>query len=254
MPQHPPPDRTASSTVPPHGPDAAGVSRALLRAVAHTVAYRAIGRGILHEARNPLQSIMYASQALADTPASEMRDRLNDMIARGAERVLEAIDDLTYLYEHPETDDDPVVMKDIIDRVVALQGRSQLQIAGDTTVELPQDLPPVTGSRQVIEDSLCILISVAKEAVGHDEHGAIRIRATTRDRWVDITVSDTGGRAPDPVRRQLASLWSGTTTDEFNTGVAAANKLMATGGGVLWIEADGPGEPRGVLSIPRWER
>jgi nitrogen-specific signal transduction histidine kinase len=248
------PSDTPDSSNPGGGSeDAVEVSTALLRAIAHTVAYRGIARGILHEARNPLQSIVFAAQALGDDPTPETQARLSDMIARGAERVLAAIDDLTHLYDHPESTDAPVVLRDIIERVVALQNRSQLQIVGELLVDIPSDLPPVKGSPQVIEDSLCILLSVAKETVGQDQQGEVRLVATARDDKVVLAVSDTGARAPDPVRRSLVSLLGPSTTDEFNAGVAAANKLMATEGGVLWIDAIGGGDPRGVLTLPRWK-
>jgi nitrogen-specific signal transduction histidine kinase len=226
----------------------------MAQAIARSAAFSGVVRGIVHEVRNPLQSILFASHTLAE----QSEGPLVQSIAHGAERVSKAMELLSHLFDQRVSLEEPVVLQEVVSRVVELQAHNALRITGEIHQALPPGLPPVRGNPQDIEDALSILTNIGKETIGKDKPGDVTIRAGVRDEeWIDVTVSDTGGALPEPLRAGLAGESSGPgAAHEFlGAGFRAALGIMAGAGADLRVHMDSEhGAERSVMSLPRWQR
>ncbi len=226
---------------------------AVAQATARTAAFSGVIRGIVHEVRNPLQSILFATHALAE----QSEGPLVESIAHGAERVSRAMEHLSHLFDRRVIIEEPVVLQEVVSAVVELQAHNALRITGEIHQTLPSGLPPVRGNPQDMEDALSILMNIGKETIGKDKPGDITIAARRRDeQWIDVTVSDTGGGLPETLRASLAGESHGSANHDFlGAGLRAAQTIMAGAGADLRVRlASLHGEERSVMSLPQWRR
>lgn len=211
------------------------------RLVARGAAYGAIVRGIVHEVRNPLQSIVFAAQAMAEDSGNR-DESLADVLVRSTDRLSLTLEHLAQLFEGDPSSEGPVVLYDVVQHVVEMQSFNR--DAALITIEsaLARELPVISGRVHDIQDALCILINVSIDAVGAGNDGRVTIQvARENDVTVAVRVHDTAavdGTDHTPIREDLAS------------GIAAAEAILGASGGGVECRTDG--EPRTVLRLPCW--
>ena len=211
------------------------------RLVARGVAYGAIVRGIVHEVRNPLQSIIFAAQSLTERADTES-DSLAEVLVRSTDRLSHTLEHLAHLFDGDPGAEGPVVVPDIVRHVIELQSFNRGAALITLESQLTPQLPAVTGRVRDIEDALCILINVSIDAVGEGKDGRVTIQvAKDDDATVAVRVCDTArndGAEPSPSREDLAS------------GIVAAGAILGSWGGSVQSRTDG--NPRTVLRLPCW--
>lgn len=212
----------------------------------------AMAASISHEIRQPLTSIASNGSAairfLGHAPPNleEVRSALNRMVSE-SHRASEVFDNIRALFDKAGQRREPVDLSDLVRSVLSgLQG--ELDDHGITgRLDLPRDLPPITGHKGQLQEVLVNLIRNAIEAM--HGHGARRrlLHVSARPDGADkliVSVEDSGPGI-DPQR--AASIFDAFVTTKphgMGLGLALSRMIVERHGGQLSVA---PAQPRGAI-------
>jgi len=226
--------------------------RALLHLAAEIIAYSDATEGLIHEIRNPLQSLIFAARTLVDLPTADPDGKLLAVIGQAAESAATTVDLLSGVSDSRKREGPPVTLQDLVPRVLAWQRRSRLCINGPLASSIPAAIPPIAASEREIETALMLIVNNAKEAIGRDGSGRVEIAASAAPGKVVITISDTGSGIESGFAEAAFGLFVTTKEDHLGIGLTAARSLVeANGGTVLLRNQDGCGAIC-EMSLPSW--
>src|SRR5574341_594366 len=125
----------------------------------------ALVSGVAHELNNPLAAIAgFAELLTVDAPSPELREsaEIIHTEALRAGRVIQTL--LDFARQRPRTLQ-AVDLKDVTERVVALQRSALKKSRAQTTIDLPPDVPAVAGDPQELQQVVLNAIVNAREAI-----------------------------------------------------------------------------------------
>jgi two-component system, NtrC family, sensor kinase len=173
----------------------------------------ALGRltaGLAHEINNPLSVIMASVGFLRSeldestkggrpVDASELSDVCADALI-GAERILRIVNDFRLFSRLDGEPQKQVDLRDVLDH--ALSGASYNLGPRARVIRDFQDIPPVWGSEQGLEQVFLGLLNNAGYAIKEGAEPQVSISAHQREDWVLVEVRDNGvGIAPEHLGR-----------------------------------------------------
>jgi signal transduction histidine kinase len=227
--------------------------RALLHLGAEIVAYRDVTDGLIHEIRNPLQSLLFAARTLAEFPNADPEGKFVGVMTKAAESAAASIELLSGVADR-RSDEPPVLLQDVIARVLAWQQRSRFQIDGRVTSSIPPNTPPIAAAGRDLETSLMLIVNNAKEAIGRDQPGTVEIvvAVSPEQGRVIVATTDTGPGIPPDLMEHVFGLFMTTKDDHLGIGLPAVRSFLETlGGTVLLRNRVGCGAIC-EMSLPAW--
>jgi C4-dicarboxylate-specific signal transduction histidine kinase len=225
--------------------------------------------GMSHELNQPLNGIrtfaegaLYGLRQGWDTSTSELREVLADIVLL-VDRMTETIDHMRVFSRDPaQTSLAEFRLADAVEGAIKLVG-AQLRVHGvSLQVEVPADLPAVSGYVSRVEQVLLNLIANARDAMEdrRQRQGAkapspeLSIRGAVteaRDR-VRLTVTDNGGGIPEAVIDRIFDPFYTTKDVGRGTGLGLSIALGITEqhGGTLEVQSRPGDGATFVLSLP----
>jgi signal transduction histidine kinase/CheY-like chemotaxis protein len=212
----------------------------------------ALVSGVAHELNNPLAAIAaFAELLTVDAKDSHLRESTDIIHAEAmrAGRVVQTL--LDFARQRPRVRE-PVDLQDVVERVLALQ-RSVLKRARvKAVVAMADDLPPVMGDPQELQQVVLNAVVNAVESIEAGEQpGTLDIRARRTDGHISFTVEDTGpGLAPEALDRLFEPFF--TTKGDRGTGLGLTISLglVKAMGGRLWLQNVEGGGARLTAELP----
>ncbi len=212
----------------------------------------AMAASISHEVRQPLASIASnggaAIRFLGHAPPNleEVRSALNRMVSE-SHRASQVFDNIRALFEKAEQGHEPINVNDLIRSVLSgLQG--ELDDQGITSrLDLPRDLPSITGHKGQLQEVLVNLIHNAIEAMRADEGGRRLLHVSVRPGGADkliVAVEDSG---PGIDAKHAANIFDAFVTTKphgMGLGLALSRMIVERHGGQLSVS---PAQPRGAV-------
>jgi signal transduction histidine kinase/CheY-like chemotaxis protein len=212
---------------------------------------------VSHELRVPLNVILAFSEMMYLSPESytgiplpaEYRGDVRE-IYRSSKHLLRLIDDVLdmsqieaghmRLYREPV--ELPKVIGEALDVIRPLLRGKDIALSA----ELPEDLPPVFIDRARVRQ---VLLNLLNNARRFTHSGRISLQACLEERYVRVTVADTGiGIPPDQhekVFEEFRQLDGSITRaqDGSGLGLAISKRFVDMHGGRIWLESEGvPGQ------------
>lgn len=148
-----------------------------------------------HELRTPVTTILGYTEVLADGECGELTPVQHDFVSRvvrNGRRLQHLIEDLLTL-EKSGSDRELRTEVDVGELIEQVWGQLQVHLDGRdlaTTVEIPSDLPTLSGDQMQLERALLnVLVNAVKFT---PDGGAVRLSVHTGPPGITFTVSDTG--------------------------------------------------------------
>lgn len=201
--------------------------------------------GLSHELRTPLAVILLQAKALLTSPGSRVaRDEATDVIRTSASELLELVNDILDLAQAEagsvEVNLERVRVTDVLLSLAPMLQRLGAAADIEVNVAVPARLPAVTADHSRLRE---IVVNLVDNAVKYTPSGGtVDVSAARDDRWVRVSVADTGVGIPPEVGDQLFEPFyrvPGTRPqrDEASTGLGLALSrrwVEAQGGAITW--------------------
>ena len=219
------------------------------RAVARAEKLAAIGRlasGVVHEINNPLATISACAEALesrlqegafADSAALDDLTEYLGLIRGEAFRCKTITNGLLDFSRTRAAQHVPLNLGDVIAAAARLLSHQQRGGNIQSTIETPDDLPPVSGDPGQLQQAIIALATNAVEAM--PEGGMLKISSSHQGSCVLVEVSDTGvGIPPENIAKIFEPFF---TTKEVGRGtglgLAVCYGILAEHGGSLEVQS-----------------
>ena len=219
------------------------------RAVARAEKLAAIGRlasGVVHEINNPLATISACAEALesrlqegafADSAALDDLTEYLGLIRGEAFRCKTITNGLLDFSRTRAAQHVPLNLGDVIAAAARLLSHQQRGGNIQSTIETPDDLPPVSGDPGQLQQAIIALATNAVDAM--PEGGMLKISSSHQGSCVLVEVSDTGvGIPPENIAKIFEPFF---TTKEVGRGtglgLAVCYGILAEHGGSLEVQS-----------------
>jgi two-component system NtrC family sensor kinase len=204
--------------------------REMTRQLSNAEKLAAIGRlagGVAHEINNPLGGILAFAQILLreSCPPQEQREYLRE-IEKSAFRckaIVEAL--LRFSRQSPRMKRAPLALNDVVRESLTLVSYKYAVRDVQIRCELGDSLPPVLGNANQLEQVLVNLLSNAFDAitsVPSKPAGAIELRTSAADGWVELQVADSGTGISDGHLPKIFDPFFTTKEEGKGTGLGLA--------------------------------
>jgi PAS domain S-box-containing protein len=195
--------------------------------------------------------------SLGGLPYSEMREvvpRLARGISDASLRIKGIVGNLKdFARQDGAKEHAPVQMNDVVRTAVAILNHEIIKATHRFEMKLDEDLPPVSGSSQELEQVIINLMNNALQALPSNQRG---VRVSTRlapgTREVEVCVADEGvGMAPEVLERIKAPFFS-TRIDSggLGLGVSICRSIVQKHKGTLKFESEDGKGTRAVVRLP----
>ncbi|MCX6000411.1 MAG: HAMP domain-containing sensor histidine kinase [Chloroflexi bacterium] len=213
-------------------------------------------RGIVHELKTPVTSMMAASELLMlDLPEGAMLSAAK-ALHRSAENMNRRIDDFLLLARSRlgtlRLNVVPVslvpLLRDAVDQMKpVVSGRSQSLI-----LDMPSQLCSVRGDSARLHLVIRQLLDNASKFT--PEGGKITLRARLNSDSLVVEVEDTGPGIDEAEQKRLFRTYEKPTDDRLGIGLALSKALIGLHGGQIWVKSQkGKGSTFG-FSLPQAEQ
>ena len=207
--------------------------------LAHAHRMETVGQlvsGIAHELNNPLTAVLSLSEILLHEPRVE-HDRLAlSTIREQGRRCRNVVRNLLTFVREGQIRRQPLVLHEVVDRVVKAFEPEFAQFGITCLVEFPPDLPLLEADGEGLEQVFTNLISNSVRAIGR--FGEIRIRAADAGEWVMVTVEDNGaGMPPEVLSRVFDPFFSASSGGRTGLGLSVSQGIVGLHGGTIKAEA-----------------
>jgi signal transduction histidine kinase len=171
---------------------------------------------------------------------------LIDIIKRSSDRINDLV---SYLKDYTKTDTkelqpENIDINEIVGSSTKLINALIKQKCNNFKVDLAENLPPVSGIRQRLEQVLVNLLSNACDSLCHpDQSIAVKSYYSDSDNMVCVEVNDTGCGIPGDILKRITDPFFTTRHDEGGTGLglSISDKIIENANGKLCFSSM-PGE------------
>jgi PAS domain S-box-containing protein len=198
---------------------------------------------VAHDLRNPLGTILMASELLDEAMAPDSPGKRQvAMVQRAGERMNRLIQDLLDLRRIdtgrlevvPRPIPPAALLAEAVDMLRPLATGSKLELK----LQAPAELPMVSADANRVQQVLSNLIGNAIKFTPHG--GWITVSAERTDHEVLFAVSDTGkGIPPEHLPHIFGQFWQGAKADDrgIGLGLAIAKGIVEAHRGRIWVES-----------------
>jgi signal transduction histidine kinase/CheY-like chemotaxis protein len=212
----------------------------------------ALVSGVAHELNNPLAAIAAFAEILrADVPEGDAREatEIIHLEAIRAGRVIQTLLDFARQRPHQRV---AVDLKDVIERVLALQRNALKRALVQTTVSIDDHVPAVLGDPQELQQVVLNAVENALQAIeGTGRPGKIVLSARRVDSFVSLTIEDSGPGVPPHLLERVFDAFFTTKGEEgAGLGLSISMGLVRGMGGRLFMQNVQGGGARLVIDLP----
>jgi len=163
--------------------------------------------GVAHELNNPLNNIgLFVGNAIDLIEHGLTDEKIIGQLRHATQQVGKATEIITHLRTFGRAapvSREPIALRQVIERALALM-REQLRLRGiDVVVELGSREPVVLGNPIQLEQVFINLLTNARDAVANSPRKAIRISASVDSEAVELAFADTGHGIPTGLERRI---------------------------------------------------
>ena len=214
-------------------------------ALAEAQKLRAVGTltaGIAHELNNPINNISLTAEAMledGEALTSEQRlDLCHDLLSQ-AERAQGIVSNLLDFSRQRDVHIERLDLGALLRSTAKLVG-NQIKLAGiRLDLDVPDDIPPISGDGQRLAQVFVNLYLNALDATAHGGMIGVAARPAPDDaRYVQVEVSDTGrGIPPDALPFVFDPFFTSGKVKGTGLGLSVSHGIVAKHGGTISVES-----------------
>jgi PAS domain S-box-containing protein len=192
---------------------------------------------VAHEIRNPVAGIAVGVEYLSKSiPEESVHKQDVKMILSEIERVNRILDDILSVARPFQLKLSSQAMPDIVEHVLHRYHTTFSNRAIHVIRRYAPSLPRVQVDRERIEQALTNLVLNAVEAMSTG--GTLSLGLAAGDRWLTITVSDTGSGIPPEVQRRIFEPFFTTKVRGTGLGLAVTRRVIEEHGGTITLTSE----------------
>lgn len=228
---------------------------ALITAASRDATRVAVGRWLIHELRNPLQTLALVPYLVDPANGNRLDEKTRTMLSNGIRDLSASIEILDQVLIRPtaETPLTPLAVNDVLQLFDTVQ-RCQ-QVPTSLSVTGKRRLPAVAASDTGLMHVLLVLVVNAVEAIGTQTGGLISTTASS-DNGIVISVEDNGpGLAPEVADRIFEPFVTTKSAPGAGLGLSAARWLLeGWGGGIRYDKPESGQGCRFTIRLRTWAK
>jgi two-component system sensor histidine kinase DctS len=213
-----------------------------------------LARGMAHDLRGPLQTLILLVDPHADLLSGQESGRLRGAVSDAVQHLTETIGSFSEVYAPAVGEAAPVIVEDLLGYVADLQRYQRNLPAIEIELRLPGGLPPVRGEESALRHLLLSLLMNAKQSMGPGHHGAVVLAASVDDGMVRLRVEDNGAGMTADLREAAFEPFVTTRAGALGIGLTAARWLARRHGGELTLASLPRGGTAAIVALPTWRR
>ena len=213
-----------------------------------------LARGMAHDLRGPLQTLLLLVDPHADLLSGPDSARLRGAVGDAVQHLTETIGSFTEVYAPVSGEAAPVIVEDLLGCVADLQRYQRNLPAIEIELRLPGGLPPVRGEESTLRHLLLSLLMNAKQAMGHGQHGAVVLAATVAEGMVELRLEDNGPGMTAELLETACEPFVTTRPGALGIGLTVSRCLARRHGGELTLAPSPRGGTAAIVALPTWRR
>lgn len=204
-----------------------------------------LSAGVAHEINNPIAIILgFTEMLLEKAPAGSRDEKILKAIERQGNNCKRIVENLLAFARIPGQEATSADLVSSLRKVVDVVRNTLLTEKVDLEVDLPEELPEVTGSSQELEQ---VFLNIINNAVAAMEGGGIlSIKVGRKGDFVQVDFRDTGPGIPDDIRDKIFEPFFTTKKVGEGTGLglSVSYGIVKKFGGEIRVESR-TGHPAG---------
>lgn len=229
---------------------------------AHLASIGELSAGVAHEINNPVNGIINCAKILADRcKGHEKEKEICEMIISEGKRVANIVQALLSFARERKENKGPIHIDRVIADALTLTAAHMRKDGIRFTINVPEQLPAVTGHHQQIQQVFLNIINNAQYALNQkypkeDENKSLSISAETltinKKPFVRITFLDKGTGIPSHLLEKAMNPFFSTKPHDKGTGLglSISHGIIADHGGRLSIESKEGEYTRVIIDLP----
>jgi signal transduction histidine kinase len=213
-----------------------------------------LARGMAHDLRGPLQTLILLVDPHADLLSGSEPGRLRGAVGDAVQHLTETIGSFSEVYAPTGGEAAPVIVEDLLGYVADLQRYQRNLPAIEIELRLPGGLPPVRGEESTLRHLLLSLLMNAKQSMGHGQHGAVVLAATVAEGMVELRLEDNGSGMTAELRETAFEPFVTTRPGALGIGLTVSRWLARRHGGELTLAPSPRGGTAAIVALPTWRR
>ncbi len=225
-----------------------------LRDAAREAAWAEMARQVAHEIKNPLTPMRMSAQmvqrarAQGDPRLPELVERLARTVVEQTDQLAQIASDFRHFAGRPEPVFDRVAASDLLQDVASLLAAER--DLGRLTVEVPVDIPDLSGDRGELRRVLLNLVQNGLQASADDGQVVLRVTHDEARAEVLFEVEDDGPGIDDETAARLFEPYFTTRSSGTGLGLAISKRIVEAHRGRIWLDSMDPGRTRFCVALP----
>jgi signal transduction histidine kinase len=212
-----------------------------------------LAAGIAHEINNPIGGMLNAIRKIDANPQLTERERVYVQLIQGGLERVSGIARRVLDFSPRNLEARPFALADAVEGALALVEHRIVKVGVALAVEVPRDLPRLSGDRHEFQQVILnLLINSLDVLEGRAGERRIRIHGRVEGERVVLTVEDNGpGMRREDLGRVMDPFFSGKgRPDASGLGMFISYSIVRNHGGTLEVDSDPGAGFRATLSMP----
>ena len=212
-----------------------------LRVVEKMSAVGELVAGMTHELNNPLTGISALAQMLLEEPLTAEQLEFVRLIKLEADRATAVVRDLMRFARQGDHTVGPVDVGELVAHTLRLRAYTLRKHGIDVHVDIPRDVPRITGNANTLQQVLISLIANAEDAMVGRPARTLTVNGRAGGTDVVLEIGDTGAGIPPAVQARMFEPFFTTKPEGQGTGLglsAAYGIVRAHGGNLAVFSSD----------------
>lgn len=211
--------------------------------------------GLAHEIRNPLASIRGAAEILGDPGVPPpQREEFGRIMIEETQRLDRVVTDfLDYARARKAEAAEAGDLARVLEKTAALSSRPLKDAAVTLEIALPERLPLLAISENLLQQVLLNLFLNAIQAMGAAGGGGrlrVEARLSPHEKTATILISDTGPGIPREAAERIFDPFFTTKPQGLGLGLSIVHKIVANYQGRIAVDPDYTAGARFLLTLP----